>query len=407
MILANGQITRWAVLVALSLATVVMFAVSLRGNYLYGYSLGQTDEKRQLFAWANVAADVWKAFGLLAISVLWRTKHRRAAAIACVAWLVCLLFGVNSALGVYVQDRAAMTGTREAAHATYKDAERELAGAEDKLRKLPTHRSVGEIEASINGVLGRAVLSGERLRGTVGALSQTCTKIDTRTIEDCKEFAQLREEFAVAAEAARLEARASVLRGQVIALRDHGGSVLPDPVGEFYAWISRGVVSVRDVGFGFPLFFALLIEVVSAFGPMTIAAYAEASRDMRSGVHVQLQRDAPGRSVEQHDKARHSLTADVALSEPETGSVVTWIAERAAPAGDNIAVGIEQLHADYITWCNETDARAAWMPAFEEELDRIRALPELAGKIRKFSGRYYGIALVRSHMRALRSGRSG
>src|SRR5882762_6994803 len=121
-----------------------MFAVSLRGNYLYGYALGQTDEKRQLFAWANVAADLWKAFGLLAVSVLWKAKHLRAASIASVTWFVCLLFGVNSALSVYVQDRAAMTGTREARHAIYKDAERELAVVEDKLRKLSTHRSVGE-----------------------------------------------------------------------------------------------------------------------------------------------------------------------------------------------------------------------------------------------------------------------
>src|SRR5438046_1341241 len=97
----SGQITRWAVLAALSVATAVMFGVSMRGNYLFGYGLGQTPEKRELFAWANVAADVWKAFGLLAVSMLWRSKHRRAASFASVAWFACLLFGVNSALGVY------------------------------------------------------------------------------------------------------------------------------------------------------------------------------------------------------------------------------------------------------------------------------------------------------------------
>ena len=58
MTIESGQLTRWVVLAALSLATGVMFAVSLRGNYLFGYSLGQNDEKRQLFAWANVAAVV-------------------------------------------------------------------------------------------------------------------------------------------------------------------------------------------------------------------------------------------------------------------------------------------------------------------------------------------------------------
>jgi hypothetical protein len=74
-----------------------MFAVSVRGNYLFGYGLGQTPEKRELFAWANVAADVWKAFGLVAVSALWREKRRRGALIASIAWFGCLLFGINSA----------------------------------------------------------------------------------------------------------------------------------------------------------------------------------------------------------------------------------------------------------------------------------------------------------------------
>ena len=33
--------------------------------------------------------------------------------------------------------------------------------------------------------------------------------------------------------------------------------------------------SVRDVGFGFPLFFALMIEIVTAFGPITLVRFAE------------------------------------------------------------------------------------------------------------------------------------
>src|SRR5262245_61587729 len=103
-----------------------MCAVSVRGNYLYGYGLGQTPEKRELFAWAHVAADVWKAFGLVAACALWRNKLRRAASVASLLWLGCLLFGINSALGVYVQDRVALVGSREATHATYREVEAEI-----------------------------------------------------------------------------------------------------------------------------------------------------------------------------------------------------------------------------------------------------------------------------------------
>jgi hypothetical protein len=400
----SAQITRWAVLAALSLATAVMIAVSIRGNYLFGYGLGQTPEKRELFAWANVAADVWKAFGLLAVSMLWRNKHRRAASFASLAWFACLLFGVNSALGVYVQDRAALTGTREAKHATYKDAEKELAVLEERLRILVQHRSVGEVEAAINAALGQAIISGERVRGTIGGISQQCTKVDARTVEACKGVAQLREEHTVATEATRLEVHARKLREQVATLREHGGSVAPDPVGEFYAWITRGAVSVRDVGFGFPLFFALLIEVVSAFGPMTIAAYAEASRSGVGGSDIDVRDD---HDATWHVATRRDTTRSVGLAERETGSVVNWIAERGAPASDNNAIGIEELHADYVRWCGECGQRAASISLFEEDLDRVRSMPELAGKIRKFGDRYYGIELLPSGTRALGSRRSG
>ena len=115
---------------------------------MYGYGIGQSDEKRALFAWANVAADVWKAFGLVALSVLWRNRHRRIALVGSIAWFVCLLSGINSAIGVYVQDRAALTGSRERKHASYRDAERELARSK-KSSRARQRRSIGELDALI------------------------------------------------------------------------------------------------------------------------------------------------------------------------------------------------------------------------------------------------------------------
>jgi hypothetical protein len=292
-----------------------------------------------------------------------------------------LLFGINSALGVYVQDRVALVGSREATHATYREAEAELVVAEGQLRALATHRSSGEVEAAINALLARGVTSGERLRGTIGSLSLNCTKIDARTQEACAEIGNLRQELAAASEAKSLEGRAALLRDQIVKLRERGGSVAADPVGEFYAWLTRGLVSVRDVGFGFPVAFALLIEIVSAFGPITIAGYADATR-----------RDMVGRVGPHPDVARHGGTrpAVAAIAAGETSAVLSWIAERALPTNDNRAVGIEELHEDYVQWSSEPMPIAR----FQREFDRVRELPDLAGKIRKFGDRYYGIALV-------------
>jgi len=392
--------TRWVVLAALSMATAVMFAVSLRGNFLFGYSIGQTDEKRLLFGWANVAADTWKAFGLIAVAMLWRTKHRRAAVLASLAWLTCLLFGINSALGIYVQDRATLIGTREAQHATYTDVEKELAGIEARLRGRAPQRSVGEVDAAIDALLRSAVMVGHRVRGSVGELSHDCTKVDARTKEACADVARLREEHAAAREVGDLEQRAGLLRRQLITLRDRGSSVAVDPVGELYAWLTGGFVSVRAVGFGFPLFFALVIEVVSAFGPVTIAAYAEASRGS-AGAELAFEA-ALKLGIAGHDRLG---PATAGQSEPEDGHVVLWIAERAVPTSDSSAIGVVALYEDYALWCAETGNRPGALAVFEQQFDRVRALPDLAGKIRKFRDRYYGVGLVRRERRSLAAAR--
>lgn len=174
------------------------------------------------------------------------------------------------------------------------------------------------------------------------------------------------------------------MREQIVDIRDRGGSIAADPVGEFYAWMSRGMVSVRDVSFGFPLAFALLIEIVSAFGPVTIAAYAEATRRDMSG-HVR-----PGLDLARRDR---SGPVTAAIAGGEMSEVLSWIAERALPTNDNRAVGVKELHGDYAGWSAKPPMT---IDRFAREFDRVRDLPELAGKIRKFGERYYGIALTGS-----------
>jgi hypothetical protein len=264
---------------------------------------------------------------------------------------------------------------------------------EEKLRGLAKHRSVGEVEAAINAVLARAVSVGDRVRGTVATVTQNCTRVDCRTSEACREFGELREEHATSIEARALNARASSLHVAMATLRERGGANSPDPVAEFYAWLTGGFLSMRDVGFGFPLFFAVLIETVSAFGPMTIAAYAAASRS--------APKPAMASSSWPH-------LAMVERSDVIIGDVLTWIAERAAPAADSDAIGIAALHANYSAWCDERKCLATAVGDFEEEFDRVRSLPELEGKIRKFGNRYYGVGLLakRAPWRRGRAGKS-
>jgi hypothetical protein len=144
-------------------------------------------------------------------------------------------------------------------------------------------------------------------------------------------------------------------------------------------------VSVRDVGFGFPLFFALLIEIVSAFGPATIVAYAEATRGRPTG-HGTLEPATAG-----FDMARQAAAGSGELVQAD---VISWVAGRCVPVGGKRAIRLEELHSDYLQWCAARRRDAAKIATFEQAFDRACELPELAGKIRKVGKRYLGVGLA-------------
>ena len=380
----TSRLVRWLVIIVLGAATAGMVAVSLRANYLFGYGFGQTVEKAQVFGWANVAADIWKVSGLVLVTSLWRANRKRFALILMPIWFLCLLWGLAGAVGVYAQDRSALVGGRQAKAASYTEAEAELNAIDAKLKSLKVERTVAQVDAAIAAVLARPVMSGERVRGTVGKLSDNCTRPDRATAAACLEVARLRETRAAAQEAAHLETRRDELRVRIAKLRETGGSLAADPVAELLAWLSRGQLNVRDIGFGFPLVFALLIEVVSAFGPAALVAYADATRQGK-----EERGSMPGRAM-----AGSGMLRPAGAGVGQHGRVVTWMAERTEPTVTTSAIGLEDLHADYEVWCLGRNLAAASVEAFEEEFDRVRGVPELKGKIRKFSQRYYGIRLI-------------
>jgi hypothetical protein len=378
------------VILVLGAATGGMIAVSLRANYLFGYGFGQTPEKAHVFGFANVAADIWKAAGLIVITSLWRAKQKRFAITLMPVWLLCLLWGLASAIGVYAQDRTQLIGGREAKAASYQDAERELREIEARLQTLGSTRSTAQIDAAIAAVLARPVVVGERTRGTVGKLSSNCTKEDRLTAESCLEVATLREERVAAQDASGLHSRQAELRAQIARMREAGSALPSDPTAELFSWLSHGQLSVRDIAFGFPLMFALLVEIVSAIGLPGLAAYAEATKPEAERAMLA---DVARHGAPQHDIVRQSAP----------GRVVTWMAERTEPTGDSAAVSIETLHADYEVWCIGKNISAAALAAFSDEFDQVRGVPELHGKIRKFGNRYYGIRLVGSNVARLGS----
>jgi len=92
------------------------------------------------------------------------------------------------------------------------------------------------------------------------------------------------------------------------------------------------------------------------------------------------------------------------IADHSYGSVVDFIAEGTTPAAETTAIGGEDLHRGYAQWCAERGGKPLEAGAFMLEFDRLRGLPELQGKIRKFGSRYFGIALTQETQKRLTRG---
>jgi len=279
---ADSQGLRSFTIVVLTVSTIAMLALSMLTNATFGYRFGTTAVTAAVFAAANVIADIWKGLGLIVVAGLLRERHRSVAALLAVLWIVALSFGVASSMGVYVQDRTAMVGGREALQANLRDVERELGEA-----------------------TGSAASSAPRSRS-----SRTCRRsCATRTTR-----------LLFSAAAAR-SARSSAIR-----------------------WQSSVVLASTRVH--------------------------RADTDAATPAPLSLETAR----IEHHP----------------VGSVVDFVAEGTVPAPETSAIGSDELYDGYLRWCRGRRRDALGGEPFSAEFDRLRELPALRGKVRKFGSRYFG-----------------
>ncbi len=354
---------RWFFLIVGGLATALMLAISMRLNFLFGFSLGQTTERAWVFGSVSVISDAWKGLGPILILALLRERRWPSAFGAAAIWIVCFMYSVTSALGVAIEDRTARTGFRETLQMNYAESQAEIARLEQKRKGLRPHRAASEVEAAISALLAKGVISNQRTRGTIGSLSDGCQRTDPRTIEACAEVSKLREELAAANEERDLDSRLVQLAQQARELREHGGARAADPQAQLLARLSRGAFTTGDIGPALAMLLAMMIELISSFGGAVLAAYADVTV-----------RKAP------------------ATSNTQSASVIGYLAERVEPAAANTGLAAGDLHADYYRWSLRHHHTPLPLGEFILALDHIRADKDLK-KIRKRKDRYYGIRL--------------
>jgi hypothetical protein len=74
------------------------------------------------------------------------------------------------------------------------------------------------------------------------------------------------------------------------------------------------------------------------------------------------------------------------------GHVIRFIADTTEPADETIELSL--LHAGYERWCTDTGSSPIDATTFETELDRLREMPEVGGRITKTGTRYRGLRLM-------------
>ncbi len=209
---------RWFVLGVGGATTAAMLYISMRVNFLFGYSLGQTPERAEVFGWVSVISDFWKALGPIFIVALFRAK-KWAAVVASLIWGACLLYSITSAVGAAIEDRSSRAGNRETIVMDYDEFTAEAKLLEKKRNDLRKHRPAPIVEAAIAAHLMRPVENSRRTPSTVGEVSANCQHTDQRATDACAEVAQLREELAAAKEENDLNREIANLKAKTRAQR--------------------------------------------------------------------------------------------------------------------------------------------------------------------------------------------
>lgn len=369
----------WAFLGAVVWIATITTSASM--NYLAGYQFGESPLESRVFALLGLAADVWKAIGPIFILTLWRARRPVPAGLAASVWIFCFIFAVSAALGLAARNRGAVIGEREDLQLSYQDVEHELAAAEQRRAALGSIASPAEKEAAIAATLAQALPGG-----TIGTLSENCSRDLARTRSACASIASLRQGLEKSKEAAALDEQVSILRQKRDDYRAKGARRDVDPQSLLIASLSGGLIPADDVSLILILVLVTMVELVSAFAPVVIHEFAQSARPATSGAGGRI------RPSGQPRRAKHRPRAiELKPILAEKGDVLEYLAERVVPASD-ARVLVDDLIGDYLRWCREAGKRPLVETEFVKRLNNIGAR-DLEGKIFREGEEYCGFSL--------------
>jgi len=337
-------------------------AVSVVLAVRYAYNSADTLVDAYIRAAAAGTAAVVGAQGPAWITRSMRKRAWGTAVFSTLGFALCLAVTLAGGIGTIAASSDKSLSLRANASVLYAATQKELEALRDRRGKLPAARPVGTIQSDLlaSRMDRRYQSSGSCTDATVSA---------SRTF--CAGYARLEGELETAKAAAALDLTIHELTRKL----EMSPSVRAvHPQAEVIARLLG--VAREDAEAWYALLFALAVEMAA----MTVLLVAETTTQHRIPVvHAHLEP-----VVLRPTRARIM----------ERGKVVDWLRERAVPSDHSTSTPLERLHADYEAWCSQLELSAASVEAFAADFDRVRAVPELAGNIRKRGDLYYGIKLA-------------
>ncbi len=364
-------------------SAIVLLCVSAAMNWRYGFNLGKTELDGHIYAAASAAADGLKA--LLPFFILWAIGQRNFvhALAGIMLWVVCTSYSLTSAVGFAALNREETASVRAVQAVSFKDLREELSRNREKLSWVPQHRSIAEVEADLAVIMaqpiyGRRKGRRKRVLGTIGELTDDCTKSDFRAQRLCSEVLNLRKELAMAEQAEKLETRIGELKTSMGGLSARERAVAKSSADPQAMLLSKLTgFNAGEVQMGLIVLVAILVELGSGLGLFVAFSH------MRHGRQQNVEILEPGSGLNVINPVRRLML-------PKS-DIAKFFAARVEKC-DGTSVVASALYEDYCVWCELNTKEPMALPFFG------RQFSELGIQKAKIGGyiRYIGIRLLAS-----------
>lgn len=257
----NMKFTTILAAVIVTAAIMIAWGVSAAANFYFGASLGThapfnaiffETTTSDLFSWASVAADLLKALCLFLVLVAVANRQYGQATALATIWALCTFWSFNSAVGFVALNHSTVTDNRGKTADNWTELKDEIARKQERRKWIPVHRPAATVKAEIIGQEGQYLFARTKQCSTISA---------PESVTFCNGLGKLRQEFFNAEEAAKLDGELDSLRGE---MKKSDKVSSADPYAELLAAVTGTTFSQATNGRA--LFFAIMIEVISAFG---------------------------------------------------------------------------------------------------------------------------------------------